>query len=163
MRVVRVKNTTWRIDILWWMMNIFPISTRNKTVGTSWVRIGNGDLGRKWDMMNKSRYHQRLIIIMKLMDQNLMWQIDSTLSSSSHLNILQWIGVFKDFLLREICIHGDTRQEGSHIIPWTQIDQHNCWWNNNIIWNHAADINWSLEDGRISVLLCGGSYDSLMS
>ena len=160
---MRVKTVICEIQLLWWMMKILPIWMRKKTRVNSWESIGNRNLGGKWDIIKKYRYHQRLIIIMKLMDQNLMWQIDSTVSSSSHLNILQWIGVFKDFLLREICIHGDTRQEGSHIIPWTQIDQHNCWWNNNIIWNHAADINWSLEDGRISVLLCGGSYDSLMS
>ena len=50
-----------------------------------------------------------------------------------------------------------------HLVPWEQMNDHKCWWNNKIPCNRAADSNWASEDGRISILLCVLSYDSLKS
>ena len=40
-------------------------------------------------MIRKSMDHQRMIIIIPHMDSKLVWKIDSTLSSSAYLNVLQ--------------------------------------------------------------------------
>ena len=71
--VMRVKNMIRKIQILWWTMKICQIFMREKMRGISRVRRKNGNLGRKWDTMNKSRNHQIIFIIMDLMESNLMW------------------------------------------------------------------------------------------
>ena len=54
------------------MMKILKVFMRNKIRGASSVIIGNGDLGSKWEMINKSRYYQILVIIMSHIDSNLV-------------------------------------------------------------------------------------------
>ena len=72
-RVLRDQSVIWNIRILWWMIKIFPIYMRKKTIVTSLERVWNGNIGRECDIMNKYRYHQGLVIIMAYMDSNLAW------------------------------------------------------------------------------------------
>ena len=84
-----VEVSIWKIELLWWIMKIFPILMRKKTRETTLARIGNGNFGRKWCMMKKSRDHKRPINIIAHMDSNLVWQTDSRLFYSVYLNVLQ--------------------------------------------------------------------------
>ena len=57
--------------------------------GTSLSMIGNENLKRKWEIMNKYRYHNILIVIMAHMNSNMAWKIYSTLSSHAYFNVLE--------------------------------------------------------------------------
>ena len=88
------------------------------------------------------------------------WKIDSTLSYSAYLNLLQCIEGFQ--MISSQRNKNTQRKNYSnklHIIPWSKMDQNNCWENINILGHHSFDINLASEYGRISIVFYGGLYD----